>query len=133
MIFIGYHPTGAYKLFDPNQEKVVLSRDVLVLEDQIWDWKTKQTSLKKCTIDSVTLTEFGIGETAPEAVTAENITRAQDVVTQRSQRERVVPHRFADFEMVSDGQVNDNGDLVHIALMAGAEPIDEKEAVTQPV
>ena len=54
-------------------------------------------------------------------------------MTQRSQRERVVPHRFADFEMVSDGQVNDNGDLVHIALMAGAEPIDEKEAVTQPV
>ena len=54
-------------------------------------------------------------------------------MTQRSQRERVVPHRFADFEMVSDEQVDDDGDLVHIALMAGAEPVDEKEVVTQPV
>jgi len=34
MVFNGYYPTGAYKLFDPNQEKVFLSRDVLVWEDQ---------------------------------------------------------------------------------------------------
>ena len=137
MVFIGYHPTGAYKLFDPNQEKVVLSIYVLVLEDQSWDWENKQTSLKKCTLDSATLTEFEkVGsriETAPETVTIRNMTRAQDVVTQKPQREIVVPHRFADFEMVADELVDDDGDLVYISLMARAEPIDEKEVVTQPI
>lgn len=38
MLFIGYHPTGAYKLFDPVEEKVTLSRDMVALEDKCWDW-----------------------------------------------------------------------------------------------
>ena len=46
------------------------------------------------------------------------------------QRERVVPHKFFDFEMHSNEQVDDDGDLVHITLVAGVEPIDEKEAMT---
>jgi len=32
MILIGYHPTGAYKLYDPRMRKVVISRDVLINE-----------------------------------------------------------------------------------------------------
>ena len=39
MIFVVYHPTGAYKLYDPINEKMLLSRDVLVLEHESWDWK----------------------------------------------------------------------------------------------
>ena len=29
MILIGYHPTGAYKLYDPRMRKVVISKHVL--------------------------------------------------------------------------------------------------------
>jgi len=80
MVFIGYHPKRAYKLFDLNQEKVVLSRDVLVLEDQSWNWKNKQTSLKKCTLDCAIQTESEtIGsrtETPPEIVIAGNMNGA---------------------------------------------------------
>jgi len=37
MVFVGYHSTGAYKLFDPIKEKMVLSRDVVMLEHEQWD------------------------------------------------------------------------------------------------
>jgi hypothetical protein len=34
MILIGYHPTGAYKLYDPVTNKVHISRDVIVNENE---------------------------------------------------------------------------------------------------
>ena len=37
MILIGYHPTGAYKLYDPRMRKVVISRDVLIDETKGWN------------------------------------------------------------------------------------------------
>lgn len=53
-------------------------------------------------------------------IAVENDAMPQSVVSQRPQRERVVPCRFFDFEMHCDGLVDDEGDLVHMALMAGA-------------
>lgn len=38
MILLGYHPTGAYKLYDPRSQKIVISRDVLVDEANWWNW-----------------------------------------------------------------------------------------------
>lgn len=32
LILIGYHPTSAYKLYDPVQKTIVISRDVIVDE-----------------------------------------------------------------------------------------------------
>jgi len=39
MILIGYHPIGAYKLYDPRMRKVVISRDVLIDETKGWNWE----------------------------------------------------------------------------------------------
>jgi len=39
MILIGYHPTGAYKLYHPKMRKVVISRDVLIDETKGWNWE----------------------------------------------------------------------------------------------
>lgn len=39
LLMIGYHPTGAYKLYDPVKRRVVISRDVVVDESATWDWK----------------------------------------------------------------------------------------------
>ncbi|KAL2342497.1 hypothetical protein Fmac_003782 [Flemingia macrophylla] len=38
MVLVGYHSTGAYKLFDPIQRRVVISNDVVVDETKEWDW-----------------------------------------------------------------------------------------------
>ena len=39
-IFIGYSTTSkAYKIYDLNSNKVVVARDVKVIENATWDWK----------------------------------------------------------------------------------------------
>jgi hypothetical protein len=37
MILLGYHPTGAYKLYAPKENKVVISRDIKFDESKGWD------------------------------------------------------------------------------------------------
>lgn len=36
-ILVGYHKTGAYRLFNPNNGKLMVSRDVVVDEDSSWN------------------------------------------------------------------------------------------------
>ena len=37
-----------------------------------------------------------------------------------------------DYEVYKDDQITEGGDLVHLALYAGAEPIDVEEALQEP-
>lgn len=47
MIMVGYHPTGAYKLYDPIEKKVTYSRDVIFDGESLYDWnKTKKVQSK---------------------------------------------------------------------------------------
>ena len=48
MILIGYHSTGGYKLFDPVNKQVVISRDMVIDEFKEWDWteNVKKDSLR---------------------------------------------------------------------------------------
>ena len=39
MVLLGYHPTGAYKLYDPRIRKVVINKDVMD-ETRCWNWET---------------------------------------------------------------------------------------------
>jgi hypothetical protein len=41
MIMVGYHSTGAYKLYDPKNKKIVFSKDVKFDESKCWHWKDK--------------------------------------------------------------------------------------------
>lgn len=54
MVFVGYHETGVYKLYDPVNKKMVLSREVIVLENECWDWKHMHSSLKKTMLHGLT-------------------------------------------------------------------------------
>jgi hypothetical protein len=42
MLLVGYHITGAYKLYCPETNKVEVSRDVIVKESEVWDWRESQ-------------------------------------------------------------------------------------------
>lgn len=39
-VTIGYHAIGGYRLYNPMTQSVVISRDVLVKEEEVWDWET---------------------------------------------------------------------------------------------
>ena len=37
MILVGYHSTGGYKLFNPENKKIVISKDMIIEEFKEWD------------------------------------------------------------------------------------------------
>lgn len=46
MILVGYHATGAYKMYDPSTQNMFISRDMVIYEGSSWDWKTMSSSRK---------------------------------------------------------------------------------------
>src|ERR1044072_1093146 len=121
MILIVYSPTGAYKLYDPCTRKVVFSRDVIFDE---------ASTMSVCGTD---------GESTTLSLPFE-LENSRDDVGRQSHREdsddqgrpvriRNPPVRFRDYQMFSDTAINEQGDLIHLALMAGADDINFKEVV----
>lgn len=69
MILVGYHNTGAYRLLDPHSKKIVISRDVKVLEDEYWNWTANKFSVSEKQViieDNRESDELTINEVANE-------------------------------------------------------------------
>jgi len=43
MILVGYHSTGAYRLYHPVTKQICMSRDVVVDEEEAWNWSEDET------------------------------------------------------------------------------------------
>ncbi|MCI61238.1 hypothetical protein A2U01_0082495, partial [Trifolium medium] len=43
-----------------------------------------------------------------------------------------MPARLQDYEVTSDDQVNDEGEIVHYAFLADTEPVSMSEALSDP-
>jgi len=128
MILIGYHPTGAYKLYNPVTQKVHISRDVIVNETEKWKWESEpeySSEFKQSYIypDSSDESE---GEEDHDVI--ENDLE-EVIAPTRPQRNRQTPARLNDCEVISDNAVNEEGDLTHFALLADSKPINFKEAI----
>jgi len=113
LILIGYHPTGAYKLYDPEKNLVVISRDVVVDEAASWDWKNKNDVVTH--VPCVLEDKIEITVAIPD--------------NRRTQRTRFPSTRLVGHEVYGDGVITSGGDLVHQALMADIEPILWREAL----
>lgn len=53
--------------------------------------------------------------------------------SQRPRRQTMRPLTFFDYEMYSDVGIDEEGELIHMALMAGAQPVDVDEALKQSI
>ncbi|MCH81362.1 copia-type polyprotein, partial [Trifolium medium] len=149
MILVGYHATGAYKLYNPISKKLKFSRDVIVDEAKSWDWiagsSTSRPHLSQISDDETDAVESNdeIEENeAPvhvnENTNVDNVDTAADTNdeiagnndgTRKSIRTKKTPARIQDCIIANDNEVNADGDLVHFALLAGAEPINYIDAL----
>jgi len=43
MILVGYHDTGAYRLYNPSKKRIEVNRDVLVYENESWNWEQQNS------------------------------------------------------------------------------------------
>ena len=118
LILLGYHSTGAYRMYNPITQKVVLGRNVKIDETRSWDWNETQTEgCNKMLIGSED----------------ENDRSETCVETERHQRTRKPPLRLNDFEVTHDSEVTAEGDLVHFSLIAEAEPVTFDQAIQESV
>ena len=46
MILVGYHKTGAYRLYNPISGKIMISRDIVIDENESWNWTSNSTTRK---------------------------------------------------------------------------------------
>lgn len=115
MVFLGYHSTGAYKLYDPMACKIVMSRDVIVDESRWWNWGDSS---------SPTIVMIRLSENQPSDPEQPTITPSQ-----RQQRNRQVPPRLQDCEVWPDNAATADGDLLHLALFSEYEPVVIEEAI----
>ncbi|GAU48263.1 hypothetical protein TSUD_405090 [Trifolium subterraneum] len=132
MILVGYHVTGVYKLYNPISKKMTYNRDVIVDETKTWDWivgsSTSRLQISQFSDDETDSVESNEEIEAPVEPTAGN-----DVINaeiRKSTRPRQVPARIQDCETVNDNEVNEDGDLVHFALLARSEPINYYDALS---
>ncbi|KAK2352556.1 putative mitochondrial protein [Trifolium repens] len=122
LILIGYDATGAYKMYNPKNQKVVISRDVVVDEKSQWQWNSEANKNIAVQLDDV----IHDGEDTHQP--AVDLTQGE----RRSTRQRFPSVRLIDHEITTDDVVNDDGDIVHLAFMADCEPINWQDAIANP-
>jgi len=103
LIVVGYPPIGAYKLYNPNTQKVLISIDMIV--DRV-----------PCFLEENNTTTRG------------NVPTELPVL-RRSQRARFQSSRLEGHELFSDKIVDDSGELVHFSFLVDSEQVDWKHAI----
>jgi len=101
----------------------VISRDVVVDEAASWSWETDAVLHIPFVLEDrvVTLEPNTAGDVISGDIVADD--------TRRSHRTRFPSSRLSDYEVYNDSEIADNGEMAHFAFMAGAEPLDWKQAI----
>ncbi|GAU30874.1 hypothetical protein TSUD_15600 [Trifolium subterraneum] len=138
LILIGYDATGAYKMYNPNSKKVVISTDVVVDEKSQWKWKSNVNKHIQVNLEDTVTNET----VQPVVDQNEEVDHVEEIHTstdgeeegdvRRSTRTRFPSVRLTDHETILHNVVNDDGDLVHLAFMADTEPVNWHEALSDP-
>ena len=63
MILVGYHKIGVYRLFNPINDKIVMSRDIMIDENSVWGWNS-------CDATNKPLMSYGFDEESGEHILA---------------------------------------------------------------
>ncbi|WJX34774.1 hypothetical protein P8452_22851 [Trifolium repens] len=135
MILLGYHPTGAYKLYTPKENKVVISRDIKFDESKGWDWigSTSAEDTSSMLNRKLVLEEI---YDQPEDDAAGNHTHIpNDQPNQqlrRSTRDRVQSVRLNEYELFPDQAITEDGEQVNEAMIAELKPVTLEQALNDP-
>lgn len=96
IILIGYHGIAGYKLYSPVTKKVAMSKDLVVKEDEAWDWEKGEAitiSIVEIHLCSEENTENDHSDAENDAATTPDATAAGVATTPatRTQRIRQLP------------------------------------------
>ncbi|KAI3474406.1 hypothetical protein Pfo_029267 [Paulownia fortunei] len=133
-IFLGVSDhSKAYKLYNPNTKRIVVSRDVVFDEQMFWEWNENGPKQHiPADFDGENAEEKQQQQSQPAAVIQDEPTLAQNLpgaTEQRPERLRRRPAWMTDYEVTRIDQSEDP--LIHFALFADCDPIAFEEAVKQ--
>lgn len=116
MIFIGYHSTGGYKLYNPVDKNLQISRDMVFDESETWKWEAEGTKEGEVKQIFAGHDEDSDGEMNGENIEIDEVVSAESHTNERTQRRRQTPRRLEDCEVLPDSAVSNEGDLLHFAF-----------------
>ncbi|GAU36409.1 hypothetical protein TSUD_38770 [Trifolium subterraneum] len=90
-------------------------------------WKIKSPVINPLLLDE----EPSVEDTRP--ATEASSSRASEIITDGTRRNRVPSTRLQDFETYNYNAINIDGDLVHFALFVDSEPVSFEEAISSDV
>ncbi|XP_019259247.1 PREDICTED: uncharacterized protein LOC109237395 [Nicotiana attenuata] len=127
-VFIGYDQSSkGYKLYNPKNGKVTISRDVEFDEDNAWEWKSKEQeySFSPCFEDDEE-------EDREQAITPPSTPPPQDQeVGESSSSSSEAPHKsrsLCDLYEKTEVVRNDLYDFTHFCLLVDSEPLSFEDA-----
>lgn len=124
-IFIGYsHETKGYKLFNPDTEKVIISRDVTFDEQSSWHWSKKDSEPSRSQ-PIIPIIEEGSSNRHQEERAVDPV---QAEMSSHPQRQHQLPSRLQDYVVGDDNDLSDE-DIVNFALFADYDPATFEKVV----
>lgn len=129
IILVGYHSTGAYKLYDVVNRRTVIIRDVAV--DEIKELQQPATSYQKV------VTSYNNEETVH--IVLDNA-KTPPIEVQMEENVRIpirqkgFPPILQDCDLFRDNEVNDDDDdgFFNFSLMAESQPVKTEEVLSVP-
>lgn len=98
---------------------IFISRDVKI--EELGSWKLQNPNSQQ---EKKKLFDFDDEKTTKHVETMK---------VRKLQRDRNVPLRLNDYDMLSNANVSSEGDIVHFALFVEEDPIRFKEAIVDPI
>jgi len=110
----------------------VISRDVKICENEAWDWNMKEKSSSH-TVPTIIEEDDQGGQVQLDVEVQPEVNVEEIQATGTSTRQRFASTRLAGHEVTPDNLVNEEGEFVHFALLADAEPINYEVALNEDV
>uniref|UniRef100_A0A803P6H4 Uncharacterized protein n=1 Tax=Cannabis sativa TaxID=3483 RepID=A0A803P6H4_CANSA len=135
-IFLGVSDQSiAYKLYNPNTKKIIISRNVIFDEERIWAWNeniVQQQILANFDGDEEKRQQRQPVEIVPQPTTTiTQSSHANEAPTeQRPQRERKKPAWMMDYE-VSNFDDSEEDPLTHFCLFSYCDPVAYEKAAKE--
>jgi len=127
MIMVGYHSTSAYKLFDPKNKRIVFCKDVRFDESKGWHWKNNASNKN----DSKFYLSYSESDETKVEEQIKNVENTDEGGASRPTRRIQPPRRLNDYERFPDSTINDESDIIQLAMLAKAELVSFEQALKQ--
>lgn len=121
----------AYRLYNPNTQKIIISRDVVFGEDEGWDWSNGKDQHVTVDLEATKEIEDATPQASqnelPENDSLENNSSEPDEAMTRGTRTRRAPGWLNDY--VTREELIDEENGAHFNLFIDSDPITFDEAV----